>query len=196
MTEWTNEQLVFITTAYFSEGKSLKQAQRSFKKQFKMKSSPSKKIIQRCIRNFTSFGNLNKNKPTGRPVTVTTQTNIDMATQIIGDNNSVSLRHLSQQMGISYSSTQTLVKKKLKFRPYKVQVCQQLQPGDFARRTQFCEWFLQKLDDQHFIGGLIFSDEAHFSLSGYVNRQNLRFWAGNNPMEIIENPLHSERVAV
>ena len=73
------------------------------------------KTTQRCIRNFTSFGSLNRNKLTGRPLTFTTQTNIDIAAQIIGDNNSVSMRHLSQQMGFRYSSTQTLVKKKLKF---------------------------------------------------------------------------------
>ena len=90
-------------------------------------------------------------KPTWRPVTVTTETNIDMATQIIGANISVSLRRLSQQLGINYSSTQTLVKKKLKFLPYKVQVSQQLQPGVFERKAQFCEWFLHKLDDQNFI---------------------------------------------
>ena len=155
-------------------------------------------FIQWYIRNFTSFGNFNKNKPTWRPVTVTTQTNIDKATQIIRDNNSVSLKHLFQQMGFSY--TQLVVKQKLKFRPYKFQVCQQLQHANFARNTQFYEWFLQKLEDQHLIGGLIFdqhligglifSDEAHFSLSGYVNRQNLRFWAGNNTMEIMKVPLH------
>ena len=34
MTELTNKQLVFITAACFSEGKSRKQAQRSFKKKF------------------------------------------------------------------------------------------------------------------------------------------------------------------
>ena len=79
-----------------------------------MKSSPSKKIMQRCIRIFTSFGNLNKKKLTGRPVTVTTQTNIDMVNQIIGGKKSVSLRYLSQKMEVSYSSTQTLVKKKRK----------------------------------------------------------------------------------
>ena len=67
MTEWTNEQLVFITTAYFPEGKRLKQAQRISKKLSKKKSSPSKKIIQQSIRKFTSFWNLNKKNPTGRP---------------------------------------------------------------------------------------------------------------------------------
>ena len=40
------------------------------------------------------------------------------------------------------------------------------------------------------------SDEAHFSLSGYVNKQNMRFWAKENPMEIKDVPLHSERVTV
>ena len=124
------------------KGKSLKQARRSFKKQLKRKSTPCKKIIQQCIRYFTGFGNLNKKKPTRRPVTFATQTNIDCTSQMIEDNNSMSLEHLSQQIGISYSSTQTLVKKKLKFRPYQVQVWQKLQPGDFARGTQFCEWFL------------------------------------------------------
>ena len=61
-------------------------------KKNKMKTSTSKKFIQRCIKNVTSFASLNKKKLTGRPVTVNTQTNNDVATQIIGDNNSVSLR--------------------------------------------------------------------------------------------------------
>ena len=48
--------------------------------------------------------------------------------------------------------------------PYKIQIFQKLQPGDFDRRVQFCEWFLQKLEDPDFLGGLIMSDQAHFSL--------------------------------
>ena len=42
--------------------------------------------------------------------------------------------------------------------------------------------------------GLIFSDKAHSSLIRYVNRQNPRFRAGNNPIEIMKVPLYSERV--
>ncbi|PNF43865.1 hypothetical protein B7P43_G04223, partial [Cryptotermes secundus] len=39
-------------------------------------------------------------------------------------------------------------------------------------------------------------DGAHFHLSGYVNNQNMRYWSGNNPRELHERPLHSDKVTV
>lgn len=40
------------------------------------------------------------------------------------------------------------------------------------------------------------SDEANFCLNGYVNKQNFRYWAPQNPREIFERPLHSPKVIV
>ena len=40
------------------------------------------------------------------------------------------------------------------------------------------------------------SDEAHFHLTGCVNKQNFRYCTGANPHELHERPLRSERVAV
>uniref|UniRef100_A0A8D9EM93 Transposase n=1 Tax=Cacopsylla melanoneura TaxID=428564 RepID=A0A8D9EM93_9HEMI len=40
------------------------------------------------------------------------------------------------------------------------------------------------------------SDEAHFHLSGYVNKQNCRFWGTENPRICHEEPLHSLKVTV
>ena len=37
---------------------------------------------------------------------------------------------------------------------------------------------------------IIFSDEAHFDLVGYVNKQNCRIWATENPYLYIEKPMH------
>ena len=42
----------------------------------------------------------------------------------------------------------------------------------------------------------IFSDEAHFDLGGYVNKQNCRIWGTENPHEYIEKPMHPKRVTV
>ena len=43
---------------------------------------------------------------------------------------------------------------------------------------------------------VIFSDEAHFHLSGTVNKQDVCFWWHNNPHKIQERPLHSPYVTL
>ena len=40
---------------------------------------------------------------------------------------------------------------------------------------------------------LITSDEAHFHLCGYVNKQNCRFWVKQNSQLLHEKPLHVPR---
>jgi hypothetical protein len=41
-----------------------------------------------------------------------------------------------------------------------------------------------------------FTDEARFYLSGYINSQNTRVWAEENPQEIHAEPLRSEKTEV
>ena len=38
---------------------------------------------------------------------------------------------------------------------------------------------------------VFFSDEPHFHLSGYVKKQNMRYWVANNPLELYQTLLHS-----
>ncbi|GFU48406.1 transposable element Tc3 transposase [Trichonephila clavipes] len=40
------------------------------------------------------------------------------------------------------------------------------------------------------------SDEAHFWLNGYVNKQNCRIWSEANPHVYVETPLHPEKLTV
>ena len=40
------------------------------------------------------------------------------------------------------------------------------------------------------------SDEAHFYLTGYMNKQNYHYYAYSNPKEVHEHPLHSSKVTV
>ncbi|GFW35611.1 uncharacterized protein TNCV_2462511 [Trichonephila clavipes] len=40
------------------------------------------------------------------------------------------------------------------------------------------------------------SDEAHFWLNGYVNKQNCRTWSEANPQVYVETPLHPEKLTV
>ncbi|GFV15888.1 hypothetical protein TNCV_988711 [Trichonephila clavipes] len=43
---------------------------------------------------------------------------------------------------------------------------------------------------------ILFSDEAHFWLNGYVNKQNCRIWREANLQVYVETPLHPEKLTV
>ncbi|GFU76242.1 hypothetical protein TNCV_527221 [Trichonephila clavipes] len=43
---------------------------------------------------------------------------------------------------------------------------------------------------------ILFSDEAHFWLNGYVNKQKCRIWSEANPQVYVETPLHPEKLTV
>ncbi|GFW26662.1 uncharacterized protein TNCV_2850521 [Trichonephila clavipes] len=43
---------------------------------------------------------------------------------------------------------------------------------------------------------ILFSDEAHFWLNGYVNKQNCCIWSEANPQVSVETPLHPEKLTV
>ncbi|GFX44829.1 hypothetical protein TNCV_1826911 [Trichonephila clavipes] len=42
----------------------------------------------------------------------------------------------------------------------------------------------------------VVSDEAHFWLNGYVNKENCRIWSEANPQVYVETPLHPEKLTV
>ena len=50
--------------------------------------------------------------------------------------------------------------------------------------------------DDQFHPKIIFSDEAHFWLNGFVNKQNMRYWPGENPHVLHETPLHPQKITV
>jgi len=74
-------------------------------------------------------------------------------------------------------------------------VVQELRATDYEQREDFAIR-MQVLLEEYENTIIIMSDEAHFHLSGEVNKQNLRYWASENSLNTHEKPLHSERVTV
>ncbi|GFT88910.1 uncharacterized protein TNCV_907081 [Trichonephila clavipes] len=69
--------------------------------------------------------------------------------------------------------------------------------NDHQARRRFVEWAQNEIavvPDFH--TRILFSDEAHFWLNGYVNKQNCRIWSEANPQVYVETPLHPEKLTV
>ncbi|GFW69348.1 DUF4817 domain-containing protein [Trichonephila clavipes] len=69
--------------------------------------------------------------------------------------------------------------------------------NDHQARRRFVEWAQNEIavvPDFH--KRILFSDEAHFWLNGYVNKQNCRIWSEANPQEYVETPLHPEKLTL
>jgi len=65
--------------------------------------------------------------------------------------------------------------------PYKIQLIQELKVNDYRQRRVFADWVLEQLEvNPNFVKQIIFSDEAHFWMNGYVNKQNCRIWDDTN----------------
>ncbi|GFY34375.1 hypothetical protein TNCV_2506781 [Trichonephila clavipes] len=69
--------------------------------------------------------------------------------------------------------------------------------NDHQARRRFVEWAQNEIavvPDFH--KRILFSDEAHFWLNAYVNKQNCRIWSEANPQVYVETPLHPEKLTV
>ena len=51
-------------------------------------------------------------------------------------------------------------------------------------------------EDNQFHRKIIFSDEAHFRLNGFVNKQNMRFWSATNQHVLQGIPMHPQKVTM
>ncbi|VVC43567.1 Hypothetical protein CINCED_3A023722 [Cinara cedri] len=90
-----------------------------------------------------------------------------------------------------------ILRKDFGLKAYEIQLVQELKPADLPNRHRFSEWVLEKIEENPlFSTNILFSDEAHFWLNGYDNKQNYRIWVEEQPEEIRELPLHPDKTTV
>ncbi|GFX87531.1 uncharacterized protein TNCV_1330631 [Trichonephila clavipes] len=69
--------------------------------------------------------------------------------------------------------------------------------NDHQARRRFVEWAQNEIAVvPDFNKRILFSDEAHFWLNGYVNKPNCRIWSEANPQVYVETSLHPEKLTV
>lgn len=73
---------------------------------------------------------------------------------------------------------------------YKIQVVHKIPSDCTVKRLNFSLEILEKLNKEIDPDKIWCSDEAHFYLSGEINRQNYRNWGTNIQHNILESPLN------
>ncbi|KAJ8946756.1 hypothetical protein NQ318_002586 [Aromia moschata] len=101
-------------------------------------------------------------------------------------NPSISSRQIEAESGLSRRRALSVLKKH-KFRPYTIRKQQQLLPTDPERRLDFCNWYLQQIEqDQLFFKNIIWTDESYVSSAGIFNRHNKHYWSEDNPHQTVD----------
>ena len=110
-----------------------------------------------------------------KPKTVRTPENIAAVAESVCESPLTSIHRPSQRLSILDTSLRRILYKALVITPYKVQVVQELKPIDHPMHFRFATWVCDRFTENADFGKktkIIFSDEAHFHLEGYVNKQN------------------------
>lgn len=197
MERYTLEQRVYIVKTYFQNGSSVRATFRRIREYFGVRNRPSEVTIRKIVRRFETTGSVKDIETKVRERPARSVENIQAVRESVTENPQMSVNRRAQHLGISRTSTWRILKKDLSLHPYKIQLTQELKPADHGQRRAFANWILQmNANDNNFCDKIIFSDEAHFHLNGYVNKQNCRIWGNENPREIHEIPMHAQRVTV
>jgi transposase len=164
---------------WFIESKSDTQVQRNFKTNYN-KNPPSRTTIRAWYKKFTETGNVEHKKGAGRPRT--SEEKVESIREAFLRSPRKSTRIASRELQIPRSTMHDVLRKRLKFYPYKLQILQHITENDKVVRKEFAMTMLDKVDEENdFLTRIMFSDEATFHVSGKVNKQNVRIWGSENP---------------
>ena len=198
MVQLTLEQRVFVVTNFFST-KSYVEVQRLFRAAFPGRNPPTRMTIHRNVNKYLQHAtSQNRNREaSGRKRTGRSNDNIDRVQEAL-ENNPKGIACRRNGLGLSPSTFNRIVKKDLKWHPYKIRVRHELKPTDPDRRIRFCRWFLERCRDRRFMQNFIIGDEAGFSMNGSVNTQNVREYApsGQPPNFFYERNESRARITV
>lgn len=197
MNRLTPEQRYQIVEIYFQNNSSVRNVYRALRPFYGIHNRPTERTIRETINRFRTNFTLLDHHPSTRVRPARNADNIAAVAESIRENRDQSIRRRSQALGLSYGSLWRILKRDLGLKAYKIQLVQELKPFDLRLRFDFGLWALEQLQiDPFFYRKIIFSDEAHFWLNGYVNKQNCRIWADEQPEAIQELPMHPDKCTV
>ena len=197
MNSFTLPQRLEIVQLFYQNSRSFVGVQRAYRALHGRHSAPSVLAIRRIIQKLESEFTLLDTKPPNRTRTERSVENIAAVQASVEESANVSITRRAQSLGLSRMTTWRIMRLDLGLHPYKMVLAQELKPNDHRLRREFANWALESIEnDPDFHRKIIFSDEAHFWLNGFVNKQNCRYWCKENPHMVHSSPLYPEKLTV
>lgn len=197
MTRFTLIQRLEIVQNYYANSRSPVATVRALRAKNGRHNAPSERAINRIIAKFESEFTLHDTVVPVRQRNARSEENIAAVSASVEAVSNQSVARRSQELGLSPMTTWRILRLDLGLHPYKMVLAQELKPTDHRIRREFADWSLEMIEaDGDFHRKIIFSDEAHFWLNGFVNKQNCRYWSESNPRVVHESPLHPQKLTV
>lgn len=196
MSHFDGKRRAFCVRAFYKNSRSYIVTRRLYCSEYGLRQiseAPSGNLIKIWIQRFEETGSTFKPQAKGRPITSRTDDNIERVMQSVRGDPQMSTRKRSSVLHLSRRSLQRILNLDLKLHPYKLQLTQELKESDFGARLAFANEMLNRFSN---FDNILFSDDAHFHINGFVNRQNCRYWNSENPKLKHQKPLHSPKVTV
>jgi len=137
------------------------------------------------VAKFESTSSINNQPTPVRRRNARSAENIAAVRKSVRENPRRSIFRRLQELGLSTISTWRILRRDLGLHSYKLQLTQELKINDHRQHRVFADWVLEQLEvNPNFAKQIIFSDETHFWMNRYVNKQNCRIWDDTNPREV------------
>lgn len=197
MEQYTPRERSQIVEIYIQQNKSIVKTQRAWRKINKVKTAPSATTLYRLYERFSTGEALTNPKRPNKKRPRRSDDNIALVQASVQRSPTTSQKRRSEQLGIKRTTLHRILRHDLHLFPYKIQLTQKLLPADKPCRLEWAQRVIEMAEsDEHFWRKIIMSDEAHFTLTGTVNKQNCRFYGAENPKIIHEVPLYDQKVTV
>lgn len=193
MSEMATVQHKVFCVLEFAKSESQVTVQRAFRLKFGIK-PPTRKSISRWFTQFQQTGSVCKGKSPGRP-RVSEDDVLRIEDSFVRSPRK-STNRASRELGIPQPTVWKVLRRRLLYKPYRLQLVQALKPNDKVKRIEFCDDMLHMMEDNGFLQRIVYSDEATFHVSGKVNRHNVRIWGLQNPHATSQHERDSPKVNV
>lgn len=190
---------ISIVELYYQNGCSPSATVRAYKKLHNIHNDPfSASTVNKLITKFKQTGSVNDAPRGGRPSfgdqTIENVSNVAEAEKAKHHDGICSLSQIAHASGVPKSSVRKILRVHLGMKRYKPTYVQELQEGDRVARVNFAHLYISTL--QHNEDQILWTDEAHFHLSGEVSSINGYIWSVDNPHVQKSKPLHSPKITV